>query len=857
MEKLSKKIKKLFFLAIIAPHALNAPPLPYQALAAFAGAPKQGTKPKISSLAAGKAYLDIMKNIYKFGPNSSPTTALIRDPRAGLFNIHTNAFRTSQNPANPTYILGGQLAGRVIGGLSTQEIFTKAGAQGLSEFWRKQFKEQFPKDKLSQQRVNEFIDLLKRSYEETQSPSSLFIPELTQIALFSHQVLREQPITELVEMYKELSDAGIVDFTTIDPERLYTNAQFEEFKNQIDQLEPSKQAQELISKPELTIGTAFYLKNVLAPLPPAPKTAEMCYKESNDIPNCVETGLHDLVNILTFDSETRTFNPQKMLPETLTINPKLIEFYQKHSQSDESTITDARQDWFNLMTEIPGIKYNRHQHELFQFFENQVKVLNFLFGTSAQKLEDFNNLLSNPEKKVVFKPLKTYTNHNQTNGIYSLSIGIYSGLELHAEKNHGYLKRPYQEEQLNIINQNTAKEIVQKDIPSTLLPLLIPYLTEKNKPAEYLQKIYAKDLDDPNQLLDVINNTLGKLLNNHGHQNLNSQQKNSLALQTFELIEKLPLQDTHFQEAVSKTAIKVGITMIAYDNPAQEKFMNFLTGKFKGKMLSRTIYDHTSDLINTDNPKYFVEFMYKLSQRFSSDTDTAIYFALKGLNAAIEKNTSLQREFIAYIQQFDPKFILEKIVGEIGSSRGSEYPYLKELSYDLIQKLDTPTKNDQLFKLWSTVTALKMENHESQLEDKLFNILQEFDQNDVARFFTYKMSHSSAVLKKFFRYFTSSKTNLNFENAYSISVRITYLPPKILDDKDFLKVFFQFYDKKIRPALLFNKDSKDNQAGAAMDNKIEEMRPEDKINSVKEEKSNFMTELSNKFKSFYQSISAI
>ena len=397
----AKFIKKIILSFVSLCQALLlAPRVSYKQLAYMAGALKP--QEQRLSLAAGRAYLDWAKTAYQFGPSENSVIQLINDQKIGLFNLRDNVFRATASKTNPAYALRGPVAGRLLAGMVGPEkrIFTEKYNVELVDFWRDYFKK-LTNSGLSKSRVEKSIDLIKRSIEEVEGPDSIFHPDTPSNMVMTQQVLHEQPFSEIIAMYRELKSLGIVDFSG-DQEKLFEYYELEKFREQVDALRESaeRQATLLTTKPELTIATEEYLKEKALELPAAPKQSSFCYKNSAESrPNCIETGLHDLVDLIVFDPQTKSFNPQKMLPSALSVSPKLVEFYNRHPQITQMEVNNARQDWFNLVSELPGIRYSMNNYELKTDFENQLAVLNHFFGTKAKNFEELGGLLSTPDQK--------------------------------------------------------------------------------------------------------------------------------------------------------------------------------------------------------------------------------------------------------------------------------------------------------------------------------------------------------------------------------------------------------------------------------------------------------------------------
>jgi ankyrin repeat protein len=118
------------------------------------------------------------------------------------------------------------------------------------------------------------------------------------------------------------------------------------------------------------------------------------FEGGNPIPLCVEESLWMVVNAILYNQTKNEFDFQ-FLPEKLPVLEGLKKFMEKHSNLKIDGYAEiAKQDWMNLVSNVPGIKYVRDNHEIDTDLLNIIKLLNYLFGTSVKSFEDFGKAIS-------------------------------------------------------------------------------------------------------------------------------------------------------------------------------------------------------------------------------------------------------------------------------------------------------------------------------------------------------------------------------------------------------------------------------------------------------------------------------
>ena len=183
-------------------------------------------------------------------------------------------------------------------------------------------------------------------------------------------------------------------------------------------------------------------------------------KEINFV-DCVETLIRNLINILAYDRETRSFRPEALKEKFKDLQPELFNFYKAYPSMEQQRTWDARIAWESLVSNIQGVTYNHtdkdNSHEITGSYSNLIIALNHLLGMGwfdeltepPKNMEDFarehiDKLIS------LFGKLKTREDSKITiksvDEKYVFYIHVYAG--------HGYMKYERGSESIKICKPN-------------------------------------------------------------------------------------------------------------------------------------------------------------------------------------------------------------------------------------------------------------------------------------------------------------------------------------------------------------------------------------------------------------------
>lgn len=330
-----------------------------------------------------------VKSIYEHGTGN--IQRLVNDPKVGMFNLVQNTFRTTQLPSNPFYTFSGDFAGKVAHAIRTGEIFNAKTVEELIQVWRKHHLA-ITGEKITEQRTRDAMNNILRAVEDEQFAGKL--PEGTVANIITaNQVMRDDAQQKLRDFYKQLG----LD-VTIDPTKKYT----------VEQLTQPLTTRRLYEDP--TFYLAAYLHQNKGPetVPPRTYQTQNSYQGSASRPDCVEAMLREFIYHMLYDPETQSFD-LKRLPSTIKPDPKLVEFFQKHSRATQAAANAASADFYALVADRRDIKYTNGNNEVQSDPENELNLLRQLFGLSEKEAPTWQALgekLSTKELSVSIKESK-------------------------------------------------------------------------------------------------------------------------------------------------------------------------------------------------------------------------------------------------------------------------------------------------------------------------------------------------------------------------------------------------------------------------------------------------------------------
>lgn len=123
------------------------------------------------------------------------------------------------------------------------------------------------------------------------------------------------------------------------------------------------------------------------------------------IPDCGETTLLNLINLLIWENKSEKPNITYLPPKTLN---QLIKFYEKYKTLKELDSSHAHNNFSSVVSFIPKVKYasGGGQVEIVPEFDNILKILSYLFNieiTSQNIVKDFDTIIKSFRSPNQFK----------------------------------------------------------------------------------------------------------------------------------------------------------------------------------------------------------------------------------------------------------------------------------------------------------------------------------------------------------------------------------------------------------------------------------------------------------------------
>ncbi|WP_131774871.1 hypothetical protein [Legionella anisa] len=139
-------------------------------------------------------------------------------------------------------------------------------------------------------------------------------------------------------------------------------------------------------------------------IPPICHTKLSQYKNSL-IPDCGESTLRNMINILIWDKKKACFNVNKLIRLFPNIKNEIIDFYQRFNSFESVLSQTAHNEWMSVCSSIDGVKYLfppcNPNVEIAPGFYNFKNIICSMFG--VQELDDFIKLLKPPSLKITIE----------------------------------------------------------------------------------------------------------------------------------------------------------------------------------------------------------------------------------------------------------------------------------------------------------------------------------------------------------------------------------------------------------------------------------------------------------------------
>ncbi len=187
----------------------------------------------------------------------------------------------------------------------------------------------------------------------------------------------------------------------------------------------------------------------------APKVIQSSYgyKDKSPAPNCVETALQDLLNIMLYNPSSQSFD-LTFLPSNFSLNNDFKQFYTTYSSASKINTRECGQAFMNLVSGVEGVGYVRGDYELnaAMSVKNFVTLANHFFGIKAHNLGELGTMLSDERRTITFTgPIVIVTGNNSFSKITMNINNRKTGQRLQADfcfhPGHGWLEVPQRDKQ--------------------------------------------------------------------------------------------------------------------------------------------------------------------------------------------------------------------------------------------------------------------------------------------------------------------------------------------------------------------------------------------------------------------------
>lgn len=428
----------------------------------------------------------------RYGTESSaPAIELVQE----LFYQQGPQFKPTANKSKAAYALTPGILGLVIGALESGKLQDPEVRKYIIDQWRNEYA-RITQDKrsFSATKIDTLLSLIESEYARDQySVRSILLGFLYAKAIpdNDHDMIhyfagvnryipvfadQSSPMAEKVKVYVTQKDMPKKE--SVLPEREVTffdkiasalQAMKEYFVGSSDKKptyepetlafirselrkKPAKEAirEALGEKFELTLSAIIDEKRVSSLYPPKIIQSSYGYRGQVERPNCVETAIQDLLDIMLYDPKLKSFD-LSLLPSELKLNDDFKKFYSDYSGIDMINSKQCGQAFMNLVSDVPGVNYVKGNYELSaQYSENNFLVLlNHFFGINAQNLNELGQKLSDDRREItfMFNPASTQTTKKMSMNIKNKQTNQALYADFCFTAGHGWLEASERDKQ--------------------------------------------------------------------------------------------------------------------------------------------------------------------------------------------------------------------------------------------------------------------------------------------------------------------------------------------------------------------------------------------------------------------------
>lgn len=373
-------------------------------------------KPEFAHLspAVGAALLPNIKIISMRESGDSALTKLIHDSHIGLFHHADNALLETRNKSIPASSWGPRMIGTLVADLHLNKELDEHVADDIIKMCKASHKQAFGSNTyLSTGRIGDTLNALTESKRESTGTSD-------RAALYPAYY----PFGVLTGLFwqKATTEKDIADYMSALENRMKFHGAESPFKDATRQLddvgggtysddELAKSLQEPLGRvmgddQQFETRLAAEINKALngAVLPQQVKQQYFGYEHGDEVSNCVEATLQDLCNLLLVGSNG-SFDIG-LLPSSLKPLATFKAFYAAHPSYVTVNDCAVGQAWMNLVSGHDGIAYrkslrmNKKVYELDADIKSILRLLNILFGATAETYQELGEQLSSEHRRI-------------------------------------------------------------------------------------------------------------------------------------------------------------------------------------------------------------------------------------------------------------------------------------------------------------------------------------------------------------------------------------------------------------------------------------------------------------------------
>lgn len=193
------------------------------------------------------------------------------------------------------------------------------------------------------------------------------------------------------------------DYSLKDIQNLYYADESLKLQQELNVKATGEELYQYVQKQPLSVlkNLIFLRKNAHA-FPPQIIEKEVAYQNYAKRPNCVEAALLDLVSLLFYDIDTKSYSCD-IMPAHLALHAQMREIFKMVSPTTIDAY-DTHEKWCALLWGKPDIFTYRQKKEHYEVAAfcpaNILAALNYIFGLSVPTFDEMGHYLSSPTRSI-------------------------------------------------------------------------------------------------------------------------------------------------------------------------------------------------------------------------------------------------------------------------------------------------------------------------------------------------------------------------------------------------------------------------------------------------------------------------